>query len=32
MEEQLNHDAEAVLITAEKLARRNFNTMPVETA
>jgi uncharacterized protein (DUF58 family) len=28
----LNHDAEAVLITAEKLARRNFNTMPVETA
>ena len=27
---QLNHDAEAVLVTAEKLSRRNFTTIPVE--
>jgi len=28
----LNHDAEAVLVTAEKLARRRFTTVPVENA
>lgn len=27
---QLNHDAEAALVTAEKLARRRFTTVPVE--
>ncbi len=27
---QLNHDAEAVLVTAEKLAKRKFTTVPVE--
>lgn len=26
---QLNHDAQAILVTAEKLARRQFTTMPV---
>jgi len=29
---QLNHDAEAVLVTAEKLSKRHFSCMPVETA
>jgi hypothetical protein len=29
---QLNHDAEAVLVTAEKLARRKFTTVPVDSA
>ncbi len=29
---QLNHDAEAILVTAEKLSRRKFTTIPVETA
>ena len=28
---QLNHDAEAILVTAEKLARRRFTTVPVES-
>lgn len=28
---QLNHDAEAILVTAEKLARRRFATLPIET-
>jgi uncharacterized protein (DUF58 family) len=27
---QLNHDAEAILVTAEKLSRRKFTTVPVE--
>ncbi len=27
---QLNHDAEAVLVTAEKLAKRRFTTVPIE--
>lgn len=27
---QLNHDAEAVLVTAEKLAKRRFTTIPIE--
>ena len=26
---QLNHDAEAILVTTEKLSRRNFTTLPV---
>ncbi len=29
---QLNHDAEAVLVTGEKLARRNYTTVPVALA
>lgn len=29
---QLNHDAEAILVTAEKLSRRNFTTIPVDAA
>jgi len=29
---QLNHDAEAILVTAEKLSRRKFTTIPVEAA
>jgi len=28
---QLNHDAEAILVTAEKLARRRFATLPIES-
>jgi hypothetical protein len=28
---QLNHDAQAILVTAEKLAKRQFTTMPVIT-
>lgn len=28
---QLNHDTEAILVTAEKLARRMFTTLPIET-
>jgi uncharacterized protein (DUF58 family) len=28
---QLNHDAEALLVTAEKLARRKFTTVPVDS-
>jgi hypothetical protein len=28
----LNHDAEAVMVTTEKLSRRKFTTMPVENA
>jgi hypothetical protein len=28
---QLNHDAEAILVTAEKLAKRRFTTIPIET-
>jgi len=28
---QLNHDAEALLVTTEKLSRRKFTTIPVET-
>lgn len=28
---QLNHDAEAILVTAEKLAKRMFTTIPIET-
>jgi hypothetical protein len=28
---QLNHDAEAIVVTAEKLTRRNFTTVPVAT-
>jgi len=28
---QLNHDTEAVLVTAEKLARRRFTTIPIES-
>lgn len=28
---QLNHDAEAVMVTAEKLARRRFTTIPIES-
>ena len=28
---QLNHDAEAILVTAEKLSRRKFTTVPVYT-
>jgi len=27
---QLNHDAEAILVTAEKLSKRKFTTIPVE--
>jgi len=27
---QLNHDAEAILVTAEKLSRRKFTTIPVD--
>ena len=27
---QMNHDAEAVLLTTEKLARRDFTTIPIE--
>ncbi len=27
---QLNHDIEAILVTAEKLARKNFALLPVE--
>jgi uncharacterized protein (DUF58 family) len=27
---QLNHDVEAVLVTAEKLAKMRFNTLPIE--
>jgi hypothetical protein len=29
---QLNHDAEAVLVITEKLSKRHFSCMPVETA
>jgi uncharacterized protein (DUF58 family) len=29
---QFNHDTEAVLVTAEKLARRRFTLLPIETA
>jgi uncharacterized protein (DUF58 family) len=29
---QLNHDAEAIMVTAEKLAKRRFTTIPVEAA
>ncbi len=29
---QLNHDAEAIMVTAEKLARRRFTTIPIEAA
>ena len=29
---QFNHDIEAVLVTAEKLAKRNFDVLPVTTA
>ncbi len=29
---QLNHDTEALLVTAEKLSRRGFTAIPVETA
>lgn len=29
---QLNHDAEAILVTAEKLSRRKFTTIPVEAS
>jgi hypothetical protein len=29
---QLNHDAEAIMVTAEKLARRKYTTIPVEAA
>ncbi len=28
---QLNHDTEAILVTAEKLAKMRFNTVPIET-
>ncbi len=28
---QLNHDAEAILVTAEKLAKRRFTTIPIES-
>jgi len=28
---QLNHDAEAILVTAEKLSRRKFTTIPIYT-
>jgi len=29
---QLNHDAEAILVTAEKLAKMRFTTLPIESA
>ena len=28
---QLNHDVEAILVTAEKLAKRRFTTLPIES-
>lgn len=28
---QMNHDAEALLVTTEKLSRREFTTLPIET-
>jgi len=32
MVSQLNHDAGALLITAEKLAKREFATLPLKAA